>query len=94
MKIVKTANGVFALVKYGEVHYRDKKGNFTGRITEMYKEVPLSEYDQEADLSFGEKKVAEDAAKNIFAPAFRASDKFKNYIEECKAAGVDFGFDV
>ena len=67
--------------------FRDESGNFTDKIIDLYAEIPVE--DTRADgMTKHEKTVADDAAMHIFAPLFRESNAFKNYVEKCKELGL------
>ena len=89
METKKATLGKFTRIKKGVVCFRDSEGNFTGRKVDLYAEVPPSEINPETGLTHGEKKACETAVINAFAPMFREAEIFKQYIAECKAAGIE-----
>jgi len=89
METIKTNLGTFTRVLKGVVCFRDSDGNFTQRKVFLYAEVPTSEVNPKTGLTRGEESVAETAAETVFMPLFRKSNVFKQYIEGCKAEGIE-----
>jgi len=87
MNTVKTELGRFVRVKKGVVCYRDEKGNFTGKTVDLFAEIPVEDTDA-TGMTRHERAVTDDAVKHIFAPLFRESNAFKNYVETCKELGL------
>lgn len=77
---VKTDLGNFVRVKCGVDCYRNPDGTPTGKIVDLYREIPEKAYDPERGLTTGEKNAANYAADYIFAKLLEENGGMADYI--------------